>query len=113
MTRIDKVLSDLKKLSAKRDALDTQIQGLEKKFLAELKSAAHSPAPVAKKPAARKAAKKQEPQKPASPPPPKTNTQKKADGEVPSLRQKAVEAFRQKMRGLPWKNREQKPPQKK
>ena len=60
MTRIDRMISDLQKLYAKRSAVDTQIQGVEAALIAEAKTASRSAAPAAKaeKPAAEKAAKK-------------------------------------------------------
>jgi len=56
MTRIDKMITDLQKLYAKRSALDTQIQGIEMSLVAEVKvkpaaAPAEKPA-AAKKPAA-------------------------------------------------------------
>ncbi|MCL2231674.1 MAG: hypothetical protein FWB99_01185 [Treponema sp.] len=57
MTRIDRMISDLQKLYAKRSAVDTQIQGVEAALIAEATTAAR-PAAKAEKPAAEKAAKK-------------------------------------------------------
>ena len=70
MTRIDRMISDLQKLYAKRSAVDTQIQGIEAALIAEAKTATRPAAPAAKpeKPAAEKPAKKPAAEKkPAAP----------------------------------------------
>ena len=62
MAKMDKLISDVKKLYAKRTALTAQILGVEAKIAAEVKAAealAKKPAaklPAAKKPAVKKAA---------------------------------------------------------
>jgi len=66
MTRIERMISDLQKLYAKRSALDTQIQGIEMSLVAEVKAATR-PVPSAEKLAAKKA----EAKKPAAAPKPK------------------------------------------
>jgi len=59
MKRVDKIITDLQKLYAKRSALDTQIQGIQMTLAAEVKNApkpaaAEKPPAAAKKPAAPK-----------------------------------------------------------
>jgi len=68
MTRIDRMISELQKLYAKRSAVDTQIQGIEASLIAEVKTTSRPAAP-SEKPAAEKAAAKKPAaeKKPAAP----------------------------------------------
>lgn len=62
MANVEKIVSDLQKLCAKRSALDKQIEAAEKKLAVEAKASAK---PAGKKPAGKKASAK----KPAAPKP--------------------------------------------
>jgi len=67
MTRIDRMITDLQKLYAKRSALDTQIQGIEASLVFEAKATSRSALaekpPAAKKPEAKKSAAPKKPTK--------------------------------------------------